>query len=218
MANFENNLQAASQAILKRELTDSERIEFLELAGAIGMSSVEDYLYMLMIFKRNEDRISAQMGSFRKEMKARFDEMGFLEKKIDATLGKTIEDMLGKGAEKIGYAMGRDIENSAKEVLKTNGDFHFLRGQVMTVCITALMATLAYWLGTANVFDFGEDGSFIRAFFRIPASGLAFICCLIYVGFWYFDHDWLVSNRITYTIKFTLQIFILLALLLYVLA
>jgi hypothetical protein len=98
MADFENTLRAASQAILKRELTENERIEFLELAGAIGMSSVEDYLYMLMIFKRNEDRITGQMVSFKKEMKARFDEMGVLEKKVDATLGKTLEDMLDKMA------------------------------------------------------------------------------------------------------------------------
>ena len=218
MSNFENTLQTASQAILRRELTEAERFEFLELAGAIGMSSVEDYLYMLMVFKRNEDRISAQMATFRKEMKARFDEMGVLEKKIDATLGKTLEDMLGKGAEKIGYAMGRDIVHSANEVLKANGDFHFLRGQVMTVCITALMAVLAYWLGTVSAFDFGESGSFTRAFLGIPASGVAFICGLTYVYFWYFDHDRLISRHITYKIKFTLQILVLLALLLHVLA
>ena len=210
MADFENNLRSASLAILKRELTDNERIEFLELAGAIGMSSVKDYLYMLMIFKRNEDRIAGQLVNFKKEMKARFDEMGVLEKKIDATLGKTLEDMLGKGAEKIGYAMGRDIVDSAKDVLKTNGDFHFLRGQVITVCITALMATLAYWLGSAGVFDFGEGRSFVRAFFRVPASGLAFICGFAYVYFWYFDHDRMISSHITYTIKFALQILVLL--------
>jgi hypothetical protein len=125
--------------------------------------------------------------------------------------------MLGKGAEKIGYAMGRDIADSAKNVLKTNGDFHFLRGQVITVCITALMATLAYWLGSAGVFDFGEGRSFVRAFLRIPASGLAFICGLAYVYFWYFDHDRLISSHITYTIKFALQVLVLLVLLLHVL-
>ena len=218
MANFENTLQAASQAILRRELTERERIEFLELAGAIGMSSVEDYLYMLMIFKRNEDRISAQMATFRKEMKARFDEMGVLEKKIDATLGKTLEDMLGKGAEKIGYAMGRDIVDSAQRVLNKNGEFHFLRGQVLTVVITTLMATLAYWFGTVGLFDFREGGSFFRALFQVPASGVAFICALLYTGAWYFAHEGWISHYPTYMIKFTLQIFLLLALLLHVLA
>ena len=218
MANFESNLQAASQAILKRELTDSERIEFLELAGAIGMSSVEDYLYMLMIFKRNEDRVSAQMGSFRKEMKTRFDEMGVLEKKIDATLGKTLEDMLGKGAEKIGYAMGRDIVDSAKEVLNKNGDLHFLRGQVLTVCVVAIMATLGYWLGSVDAFEIGEGRSFFRAFLWFPAGGLAFLCASIYTFTWYLDHEGRIGMFPTYIIKFTLQIFILLMLLLHLLA
>jgi len=152
MGDFENTLQAASQAILKRELTENERVEFLELAGVIGMSSVEDYLYMLMIFKRNEDKVNKQLVFFENEMKARFDEISALERKIDITLKKSIEDMLGKGAEKIGYLMGRDIVDSAKEILKTSGEFHFLRGQVLIVFITVLMAALGYWLGSVGAF------------------------------------------------------------------
>ena len=217
MADFENTLRAASQAILKRELTENERIEFLELAGAIGMGSVQDYLYMLMIFKRNEDRITGQMVSFKKEMKARFDEMGVLEKKIDATLGTTLADMLGKGAEKIGYAMGRDIESSAKEILKKNGDYHFLRGQVLTVCVVALMATLGYWFGSIDVFEIGNGRSFFRAFLWFPAGGLAFICGAIYTFAWYLDHEGRIGMFPTYMIKFTLQVLILLVLLLRVL-
>jgi hypothetical protein len=65
MAGFENSLRTASKAILKRDLTEAERVEFLELAGAIGMNNVEDFLYMLMVFKRNEDKLNR-----------RFDEMG----------------------------------------------------------------------------------------------------------------------------------------------
>jgi hypothetical protein len=201
MASFENNLQAASQAILKRELTESERIEFLELAGAIGMNSVEDYLYMLMIFKRNEDRITGQMVSFRKEMKARFDEMGFLEKKIDATLGKTLEDMLGKGAEKIGYAMGRDIAHSAKQVLKKNGEFHFLRGQVLTICVAAIIGTIGYWLGGIDAFTIGEGRSFLGVFFWFPAGGFALICGIVYAFAWYLDHEgWITQYPLFYQV------------------
>ncbi|MCL2009132.1 MAG: hypothetical protein FWG71_01125 [Synergistaceae bacterium] len=218
MSNFENTLRESSLAILRRELTESERIEFLELAGAIGMNSVEDYMYMLMIFKRNEDKISAQMDSFKKEMKARFDEMGFLEKKIDGTLEKTLENMLGKGAEKIGYAMGRDIADSAKEVLKRNGELHFLRGQVVSVCIVALMATLAYWLGRAGVFSFGERGSFLKAFFWLPAGGVMALCSLAYTFVWYFEHEWRISEYLSYKINFALQILVFLALLICIFA
>ena len=212
MTNFENTLRTVSLAILKRELTENERIEFLELAGAIGMSSVEDYLYMLMIFKRNEDRISAQMVSFKKEMKTRFDEMGVLEKKIDDTLKKSIEDMLGKGAEKIGYAMGRNIVDSAQKVLNTNGEFHFLRGQVMSVCIMALIANVAYWLGMVKAFEFDGEMGLLDFIFSLPAGGITIICGLIYTAAWYLDNDWQISHRLTYRIKFILQIIILTAL------
>jgi len=170
MTNFENNLRAAAQAILKRELTENERVGFLELAGAIGMSSVEDYMYMLMIFKRNEDRISKQMVLFKKEMKDRFDEMGVLENKIDAKLGKTLEDMLGKGAEKIGHAMERDIVHSASQVLKTNGEFHFVRGQAMIVCAIVFLVIVAYWLGSANVFHFVRKRDFYSRFFEFSCG------------------------------------------------
>ena len=94
MTDFDKALQSASQAILRRELTEIERVELLDLGAAIGMSTVKDYLYMLMIFKRYEDRISAQMLSFENEMNSKFDEMGVLENKIDATLVKTLDDML----------------------------------------------------------------------------------------------------------------------------
>jgi len=214
MSDFENTLRSASLAILKRELTDNERIEFLELAGAIGMSSVEDYLYMLMIFKRNEDRITGQMIAFKKEMKARFDEMGVLEKKIDATLGKTLEDMLGKGAEKIGFAMGRDIVDAAQKILKTNGNFHFVRGQAMVACVMVLMVTVAYWLGNVNFFYFEGGMNYFRVLLMYPAGGLALLCGMIYTTAWYFDHDWKISAYTTYTVKFVLQIIVLLALLL----
>ncbi|GHV30583.1 hypothetical protein FACS1894167_11660 [Synergistales bacterium] len=75
MADFNEALETASNTILKRDLSDDERVEFLELGATLGMESVKDYLYMLMIFKRNEDRLNT-----------RFDEMGALEKRIHDTL------------------------------------------------------------------------------------------------------------------------------------
>ena len=74
-------------------------------------------------------------------------------------LEKSVENMLGKGAEKIGYAMGRDITDSAKEVLKKNKEFHFLRGQTMSVCIVALMVR-------------GHIGSAVLTLFSLKAIGI----------------------------------------------
>jgi hypothetical protein len=216
MANFEETLRSASLAVLKRELADNERIEFMELAGAIGMNNVEDYLYMLMIFKRNEDKITGQLAYFEKEMQSRFDEMGVLEKKIDATLGNTLKDMLGQGAEKIGHAMGRDITNSAKEVLSGHGEFHFMRGWVLSLCITAVIACVSYALGSAGVFDFTSGWRLFDALMGFPAGGLAAICCPAYVITWGCDH-WGKMWRPSYKTKFVLQILILLSLLLWIL-
>ena len=90
MAGFESALQSASLAILKRELEEDEKIEFLELAGAIGMNNVQDYLYMLMVFKRNEDRVTDIVSAFQTEIRERFEEISALEKKIDQTLENSI--------------------------------------------------------------------------------------------------------------------------------
>jgi predicted RNase H-like HicB family nuclease len=127
MAGFENSLRAASLAILKRELTESKRVEFLELAAAIGMGSVEDYLYMLMVFKRNEDRVNGVIAGFRNGMEARFDEMGALEQKIHDTLESSISRVLGDETREIGRDMAGHIAEKAKGVLAASEDFHFLR-------------------------------------------------------------------------------------------
>jgi hypothetical protein len=149
-------------------------------------------------------------------MKAKFDAMGVLERKIDATLEKSIGKMLGEGAREIGYAMGRDIADSAKAVLNANGALHCLRGQIWVVGFMTLFATVGYWLGREDVFSREGDVGFFRAFFRIPASGVAFICGLAYVGFWYLDcWDW-AKERPFQVVKFMLQILILLGLLLHV--
>lgn len=129
MAGFENALRATSLAILKRELTESERIEFLELAGAVGMGNVEDYLYMLMIFKRNEDRVNDTLVSLKEELREQFEEIGALERKIDVTLEASVLRILEDGAREIGHDMGKQIAKSASEVLSTNEEFYYMRGQ-----------------------------------------------------------------------------------------
>ncbi|MDR2782391.1 MAG: hypothetical protein LBB48_00860 [Treponema sp.] len=212
MAGFENSLRAASQAILKRELTESERVEFLELAGAIGMNSVEDYLYMLMVFKRNEDKVSDAIAGFKDKMEDRFDEMGLLEKKIHDTLESSISRVLGDGAREIGRDMGSHIAEGARDVLAANEEFHFLRGQTWMICLITLMTTLAYWLGTLNVLRVEGDFTFLKALLTLPAGCVAFVCASSYTVMWAFDHWRLVKRRISYKVVLALQALLLLAL------
>jgi hypothetical protein len=213
MAGFENSLRTASTAILKRELTESERVEFLELAGAIGMNNVEDYLYMLMVFKRNEDRVNGVIAGFRDEMDTRFDEMGELERKINGTLESSISRVLGDGAREIGRDMAGHIAEETKGVLAESEEFHFLRGQMWMVCLITLLMTTAYWLGTMNVFQTSGGITFIDALFMLPAGGVAFLCAFFCTVMWAFDHWRWVKKYISYKVVLSLQVLVLLALL-----
>jgi hypothetical protein len=170
MTNFEDTLQAASRAILRRELTDAERVEFLELAGAIGMSSVEDYLYMLMVFKRNEDRVSSQMLSFKKEMKARFDAMGILENKIDARLGKTLEEMLDKMAGV--FVEKADELASQKNKVETWRTWAFMMSAL--VMFSAMILNAGYLMGSGAypfwLYTRSKSLSILSWFFNVPSG------------------------------------------------
>jgi hypothetical protein len=153
-------------------------------------------------------------------MTARFEEMGVLEKKIDATLERSIREILHDGAQAIERGMTDCITASAKEVLGANTEFHFLRGQVLAVCLMSILAALAYWLGTGDILGvLTDDGrmNYLRAVLQIPASGVAFICGSLYVVVWALDYWKSVERYVSYKAMFTLKILILLALLLHVL-
>ena len=213
MTGFENSLQAASLALLKRELAEEERIEFLELAGAIGMSSVEDYLYMLMIFKRNEDRINGQLDFFEKKIKEKFDAMEVLENKIHDTLENSINRVLGDGAKKIGQDMVGFIASSAEDVLGANSDFHFQRGQLLIIGQMTFIALLAYLLGGINAFGHKESMNLFDVALRLPASGVALICVSTYTFVWFLDYQRYIRRFASYKITLVLQCLLILAIL-----
>jgi hypothetical protein len=161
VAVFENSLKTASLAVLKRDLTESERVEFLELAAAIGMSNVEDYLYMLMVFKRNEDNVRHTLAGFSDKIDARFDEMGALERNIRDTLESSISRVLGDWAREIGRDMGSEIAAAAKDSLREYEQFHYLRGQFAIMGFVVAIATVAYWLGSQFGFDQIDNEGFL---------------------------------------------------------
>ncbi|MDR1508030.1 MAG: hypothetical protein LBS53_00145 [Synergistaceae bacterium] len=217
MAGFENSLRAAAQAILKRDLTESERVEFLELAGAIGMSSVEDYLYMLMVFKRNEDRVNGAITKFDENMKARFDEIGVLEQKIHDTLESSISRVLGDGARDIGRDMGNHIAESAKDVLKGHEEFHYERGQFLMAGLIIAISTVTYWLGAQFGFNRIDNESYIAYILKIPAGAVICWCVSGFAFLWSLDHWRLVKRDWFYKIRFSLQILLLVVLLITIL-
>jgi hypothetical protein len=214
VAGFENSLKTAALAVLKRDLTESERVEFLELAAAIGMSNVEDYLYMLMVFKRNEDRVNGAISKFSEITTTRFDEMGALEQKIHDTLKSSISKVLNDDAHEISYEMGKRIAEAAKENLKAHEDYHYERGQMLVVGFVVAVSTVAYWLGSQFGFEPIDNATFVKYVFNLPVGAVIVITAFGFAGLWSLDHWKQIKRDGFYKTRFVLQILLLVALLL----
>ena len=201
MADFNESLKTASLAILNRELSEEERTEFLELGAALGVNNVEDYLYILMIFKRHSDVLGK-----------RFDEIGELERKINDTLESSVERILGEGAARIGADMGEAIADGAYETLTSFGEYHTLRGHTILVCFICLTSSLAYWLGASNFLSAVSPGGAIEAFLFLPAGWSVFFCGATYTFLWTGDHWGRIKKTKLYKTFLGFQVFSLLAL------
>jgi hypothetical protein len=168
---------------------------------------------MLMVFKRNEDRVNGAIAGFRDEMAARFDEMGALEKKIHDTLESSISRVLGDGAREIGRDMGKEIAVEVKATLTTHEEFHRLRGQFAVIGFVVALSTVAYWLGSQFGFEHIGKESFFAYLLNLRSGLVVFVCTFGYAYFWSADHWKLIKRDWFCTVRFVLQILILLALL-----
>jgi hypothetical protein len=212
MSDFDRALAGAAAAILKRELTDGEISEFQRLAGEIGMGSVEDYLYMLMVFKRSEDRINCALASFEEGLGGKFDELSALERKINETLESSIERVLGEGASRIGADMGGAIASQAEGVLTSFGEYHSLRGQTLVVCFLWMSLSLAYWLGTGDILKSAPEGGVLETLLFLPAGWSVFFCGAFYSLLWACDHWGRIKETPLYKSLLGIQVFFLSAL------
>jgi hypothetical protein len=170
-----------------------------------------------MVFKRNEDRVNGVISKFSEGMTARFDEMGALEQKIHDTLESSIASVLGEGAREISRSMGHDIAESAKGVLSSTEEFHFMRGQMFVAGTVIIISVIAYLLGA--VYGFGSEGGgdFLDILLRLPAGNVVLYCGFAYTVMWGFDHWKLLKRDIFRKVWFGLQILVLIALFVYLL-
>jgi hypothetical protein len=155
------------------------------------MRDVQSFLHLLLVFKLHEDSMRKQFDelvSFESRLNGKFAEITALEEKINSSLESSIERILGEGAQKIGRDMGDYIAERAKEVLGTGDDYHFLRGQVWTVCLISILTTLAYWLGSEHTLNVGDDTGAVRMLLMLPSGWLVFVCCSLYTYMWAVDH------------------------------
>jgi hypothetical protein len=187
MSSLDEKMSAIAEQILKRPLSDEERFEIYRISDAVGMKDVQSFLHMLLVFRLHEDA-----------MRKGFDEISALERKINETLESSIERVLGEGARKIGTDMAGYVTEGARKTLGVNGDYHFLRGQVGIVFCMSVLVTLAYWLGSANVFRSGDGAGPLETLIMLPSGWLAFICCSLYAYMWAWDHWHQVKNSLYY--------------------
>ena len=177
MSDFNKSLKTVALTILRRELKEEERMEFLELGAALGMNNVEDYLYILMIFKRHSDI-----------MEKKFDELSALERRISDTLEYSIHKILGEGAARIGTGMGETIAERSKELMTSVKEFYTLRGSIVAITVTGLLAAMAYWLGISGVVIMDEIDLSFRSVFYLQAGYWMFLSMSMYTYCWCCDN------------------------------
>jgi hypothetical protein len=218
MPSLDEKMSAIAEQVLKRPLNDEEKLDIYKISDAMGMSNVQSFLHQLLVFKLHEDAMKnqfAQLPSLEARLNEKFDEMESLSAKIDETLKSSVGHILGEGARNIGRDMGRHIADSAKDVLGSTAEFHYLRGQVMTVCLISMMATLAYWLGTANVISVPGEMGPIDVLFMLPAGWVAFTCCFFCSLTWGSDHWEQVKRSNWYKAALAAQALMLFAFVIY---
>jgi hypothetical protein len=200
MPSLDGKMKVLSEQVLKRRLSDEEELEIYRISDAMGMSNVQSFLYLLLVFKLHEDAMRGQfeaLPALEGRLNEKFDKAAELEKKIDETLESSIERILGEGAARIGADMGDTIAERAKDALTASGEYSSLRGQIILVSFMALALTISYWLGAANVFRISKTQGPVETVLFLPAGWCLFISCAMYAYCWGFD-NWRLVKRSPY--------------------
>jgi hypothetical protein len=212
MASLDEKMSSMAELVLKRCLSEDEKNEIFRISDAMGMANVQSFLHLLMVFKLHEDVTREQFGkleSLEARLNGKFDEMGALSAKIDKTLEASIERILGDGAWEIGKDMGSCIAEQARESLGARDDYQFLRGQVLSVGVTGLLAAFAYQFGAANALGSVDGAGPIGALLTLPVGWWAFFCCALHNFMWVYDHWKLVKESAFHKTIFAVQCLIL---------
>jgi hypothetical protein len=220
MSNLDEKMSSMAGLVLKRPLSEDEKNEIFRISDAMGMTNVQSFLHLLMVFKLHEDTTREQFGkleSLETRLNEKFEEMGVLSAKIDKTLEASIGRILGDGAREIGRGMGDDIAARAREILASVKEFHTFRGCIVMVAFAGIISTIAYWLGMSGVFNMNEMNGFLSPVLMMPAGWWMLICFASYTYFWCFDHWNLVKGSALYKGFLALQGLIMIILFLHML-
>jgi hypothetical protein len=188
---MDGKMKAISENVLKRPLTNDEELELLRISEAMGMSNVQSFLYLMLVFKLHEDATREQfkeLSELEGRLNGKFDEMGELEKKIHGTLESSIERILGEGAAKIGEGIGDEIAVKAGEALSSLKEFHTIRGFIVAASVSGIVSSVAYWLGATGLFRMSGIEWPFNGILTLPAGWWMLFCFAAYTYFWCFDN------------------------------
>jgi hypothetical protein len=201
MGNLDEKMSSMAAQVLKRPLTDDERLEMYRICDALGMRDVQSFLHLLLVFKLHEDT-----------MNKKFAAMAALEEKIQNTLEDSVGRVLDEGAERLGEGMKKAVAEGADETLLSLGEYHTLRGQTALVCFICVLSSLAYWLGTKNILRSAPSGGVIETILFLPAGWSIFFCGATYSFLWAGDYWKQIKKTALFKTLFGLQVFLLLIL------
>jgi len=223
MGQFSEKLSSVAELVLKRQLSEEEELEIYKISDVLGMGNVQSFLHQILVFKMHEDTMKKQfeqLALLEKRLDEKFIEMGTLAGRIDGTLKASVENILGDGAAKIGQDMGAYIAEKAKETLGTRDDYQFLRGQLCIICLIGVLATAAYWLGTANALDAvyaNQATGALDVLFMLPAGWWILYSWSLCTFMWAYDHWKLLKKSSFHKFLFALQCFVTAVLLVFLL-
>jgi hypothetical protein len=201
MPKLDDKLKGVAEKVLKCSLSDEEELELYRISDAMGMSNIQSFLYLLLVFKLHEDTMRGQLENLamlKNELKEKFGEMDAMSERINEKLECALTRILGEGAKRIGTDMVEAIAEGARETLTAKGEYHALRGQLILIaCLTMIMSAF-YRLGAGNVFGMGETRSAISTILHLPAGWCLFIACAMYAYCWAADNWKLVKKSLFY--------------------
>lgn len=177
MANLDETITSLSKRLLKRPLTAQERAEILDIGSILGMRDIQEYLYLYLVFRMNEDRLV-------KKTEALCNANERLEAEFHDTLNRNLNRLVAD----VGEKMSTEIVDRANSILTEVGEFHAQRGWIVNICFNGVIAALAYWMGTANMLRFDQRHAPLSFILTMPAGWWMLFSSLAFAGFWAYEH------------------------------
>ena len=209
MPKLDDKLKDVAEKVLKRKLSDEEELELYRISDAMGMSNIQSFLYLLLVFKLHEDTTRRQIENLsllESEVSEKFKEMSAMPERINETLERSITRVLKEGTAKIGAEMGEHIAEDAKGVLSAFGEYHSIRGQITLACFICVISAVSYWMGAAGILESIAPGGRLEAILFLPVGWCVFLGGAAYTFLWVGDHWGAIKKSALYKILLGVQI------------